>query len=655
MATDIQCSFAGVAFRQAPPDVMEKLERYDYARLNQMIAPYRSHRWPGENLRRLGIPEYHWPDQIRVGQFFYPIIGASRWGIFRGLMTQADIDKIKPLVWVSGALTHASGTFKMYQPVDWDTSTHEPALTTAMYLLPPVPVMGVGGDERLYIVTLVDERYFWQWKSITSCLDISSWPSGAGANTWGNYLSLICTALGISSTNFTGTVSDTFNMESDSPFFCHYESAAALMDAVLLHQGRYFERAVDGTVTADFWSSAGNTYFREYAAGNNSTEALGMRRMMGGWSVVQDTLSGFVNKDAYRATVPKQVIVTFPKWNDSPGEYRDTFKTYRARFKNDSYPSVYTKTIDASTIMGATVNYIDAAAVIRTAAKARYTNAADTSVNNQSSIDLLATMLVTAYLNQKVCYADETFPGVSANVGSEWADHLITWDGKDCCTRFMSPPFNMENVSEFFHSFETGPLEHDPPITIPVVTELCLAARQKVKLSATYNILTGALADVWQDITGLSVVVAAGEWNIFGDVSTEIKVTAATDPDVGYVKYRLYDNTAGAAVADSERMGIQTFAINDRKRSNATYTWRVDPSVTTTYKLQAMWHADASVTVGIADCKSNSDGWTHLFAEPSAHAMNGLTDTIHVPGSYVDSQDVCADVSTSCCSGYGSG
>lgn len=453
MADTFLCTFEGVPFRVAPPDVMERLERYDYARLNSLIAPYRQP-WRTTNLRRLGVPEFTTPDNVKIGQFFYPSSGASRWGIFRGLMTESDLDIVRESVWFS--ITHTVGELIIYQKVDHDTSTHEPMLTAPMYLLPPVPVMGVGGVDQLYIVTLVDERYFWQWKTTTSVMDITSFPTGAGSNSWPTYVTWLCNGLGISDSGISNNIPAAYYMEPDSPFWCHYESPAVLMDAALYHQGSYFQRAVDGTLASNSWANVAVSY-RNYVASKISRD---MRKMFGGTAVVQETLSGFVNKDPYRAMVPRRVIVTFPKWNDTPGEYRATAISRRNRFLDDSYSEVATVSVDASTIFGTTVNYIDGYAAIRTSAKARYTNSADTTINNQAEMDALATYIATFYLYQKISYIDEQFPGVCANVTSDWADHLIQWDGRDCFTRFTSPPFNFENIGEMFYSFETPSLTH---------------------------------------------------------------------------------------------------------------------------------------------------------------------------------------------------
>lgn len=450
MATDIQCTFEGIPFRIAPQDVLEKLERYDYARLNEVISPY-CQKWRSVNLSRLGVPEYRFQD-VKIGQFFYPTNGASRWACFRGLMTSEDVDAVREIVWTSSSSTHVTGTFKMYQPVSGDTSTQEPALETELYMLPPVPVLGVSEDEPLYIVTLVDERYFWQWKDPGSCLDISSFPA---TNTWVNLVSWLTTGLGISPSG-TGSVSETPYYETDSPFYSHFENAAQLLDAALLQRGQSIQRAMDGTYAIDFWSSIGNNYYRTYISGDSSKDG---NRIVGGRCVYPSGDGVLTAKDEYRPMVPRYVVVTFPKWNSSPGEYRSTYRTYRERYKYDSYPEVYSVTVSASDILGAGY-YFSGTCVLRTSAKAKYTNSADSSVNNQTEMDDLAEYLATAYLNQKIAYIDETYPGICANVGAEWSDMLITWNGRDCCTRFSSPPFNMENVCEFFHSFDSPPLTH---------------------------------------------------------------------------------------------------------------------------------------------------------------------------------------------------
>src|SRR6516162_4295588 len=153
----------------------------------------------GRNLRGLAVPQWPaYPSPLKVGNWFYPV-GASRWSILR---TVCDEVTALAIMQAMGGANGLLQEFVMYAPVD---NEQDPVITP-MWCLPPqvlgrANVTTLGG---LYLLTLVDERYLWQFLAATvnpgnqvtwqDCLDqiISAtgasitWTEGAPNPDYGN-------------------------------------------------------------------------------------------------------------------------------------------------------------------------------------------------------------------------------------------------------------------------------------------------------------------------------------------------------------------------------------------------------------------------------------------------------------------------------------
>lgn len=299
MAYDL--SFAGVSFRIPTDEVLERIRRFDWLADLRDVLPA-PQVFPGPNLQRAGLPTpLRYPD-VRIGDFFYPV-GACRWSIFRGLMAADDLTAVTNTLKTQTATANTSrqmqGTFKI-QSEGGDAAG---SVTTKLFMLPPIPIMGGPTAPTLYLVNLVDERYFWQWwMSAGDC-------TGSVFDSWSAYLNQLATQLNITLT-FT-TPDSVYGMpEIDSPLCTGgFDNPAALLDLVAANVGCAVVRNLDGTYKLQRYADA--------LAAAQANRPASRNNLLGGpsWS---DPPSASSPGD-YFTMIPATVRIVFPVWIDNDG------------------------------------------------------------------------------------------------------------------------------------------------------------------------------------------------------------------------------------------------------------------------------------------------------------------------------------------------
>jgi len=427
-----RCSFAGVTFRPTiPAEVQARLDRFEWLANVRDVLP-RGQVWPPKNLYDLGFPKQFDPPAVAIGDYFYPT-NASRWSIFRGYMTRDDVDAVKAEVWPTSSQTPTTGTF-LIQSEGGDS---EGEVETELYMLPPIPVAGLtASDPQIFLVTLVDERYFWhQFKEagVVTCTSATA--------TWSDLIDQLATQLDIDLTYETPD-SDYGSPEPDSALYSNQESPAILLDAAAANIGCVVVRALDGTYSLQRYADAIDA--TETNRPDSDNNVLGGRA-----ASKSDSTSGDV---AYRGLLPASVTVSFPKWVDGAGYYEPT--TYRDHVKA-SYGATYTKTVTLEDAGFSGYAHHDGSKMLRTSAKARYTASSDPSPNNQTTCDALAAQLAADYFATRLAWLDEVYAGIYPWTPEGVSDLLYSWRDGSVYTRILPPPFNAE-INDFQHGF--GPL-----------------------------------------------------------------------------------------------------------------------------------------------------------------------------------------------------
>lgn len=318
-------SYGGLAIH-APSGGEIEYARFaiDPARVWREFAP---RLWPGPHLA--GLPFRAWLDRpIELGVLDWPT-GASRFAAYHGVVDSVQLDKIRNLVFVGSTINP--------QTLVLNDGLH--SVSASMAMLPPRPLAIIPGAVQKWMLTLVDERYFWWFKS--AAITVSS--------TWTSLFSAIGTALGV-----TLTVDTVPTAYLNPPFQLTqlYEHLPVLLDACAASVGMRVVRKYDGTVLVQNATNG----LAQAAANFTQTPPWPLRA--GG---------KFADADL-KAALPASVTVAFGGKQD-----------YTAN------ATLYAKNVTGSGV---------AAAVrpIHSTAEANYTGGVGTPTN-QSELDALATQI----------------------------------------------------------------------------------------------------------------------------------------------------------------------------------------------------------------------------------------------------------------------
>lgn len=275
--SDTQEKDASSAFtwKQQPiEDLVEELNRrisFDYLQDFDLPTDY-----PGRSLGALAYRQPIGPmpnPTVKIGDWYYPNT-AMRWSVFRGLASTSQVNAMKKVV---GCLS--VGKLRMEAIPHGISNRGRYVIQSPMYLLPPRPLAEHGGKyDGLYLVTLVDERYFWQYSPVS--LEVTY------ASKWENLIKQLSDALNafILSSNISPVYG---TPEPDSHLWSKMENAAVLLDAVAYNVGRVVVRQLDGIyyllTPPESWRIAvGNRELVIEGEAGIATFEIGIERIAGG-------------------------------------------------------------------------------------------------------------------------------------------------------------------------------------------------------------------------------------------------------------------------------------------------------------------------------------------------------------------------------------
>lgn len=233
-------SYGGIKLCDVTPAMALAVERVISPR---DVYQFERASWPGKN--RVG---WTWPGfvpdrAIKVGSLWWPR-GATRWAVGHFLATEEQLESIRPQVYSGPGNTYQSLPCVLSQErADGATVG---AITTNLWMLPPRPLFQCEAlsdyERQQYLVTLVDDRYWWQFATTTDLIVTD------GSTTWQALYTTVAANLGIS---------DFANDPISPAYLCpagaltnHYERAAPLLDLIAYNVGQRIVRNLDGSVYA---------------------------------------------------------------------------------------------------------------------------------------------------------------------------------------------------------------------------------------------------------------------------------------------------------------------------------------------------------------------------------------------------------------------
>jgi len=269
-----------------------------------------SHAPHGASIR----PTVPYPDHppIKINQLYWPT-GAQRWGIFYGLARQKDLLGIYGLPPRGGAAIDRL-TLGIS---DADQNTYQIDVD-GMTLLPPVSIDFVPPGKRsqadgLYIIPIVDQRYFWQWQS-TGDLTITS------GTTWASLFGTIATA--INAVLALSPIHTFYLTPSIEDLTRDYGNAAAMLDAMSHSVGHRIVMELNGIVKSQTFFVADDPISQNLASGWKGVSG-------GAKSVHLDAANELIRDGAFHYTVvPDAVRISFPRLCENAPETLDDRYAY---------------------------------------------------------------------------------------------------------------------------------------------------------------------------------------------------------------------------------------------------------------------------------------------------------------------------------------
>lgn len=442
-------------------------------------------------------PTINYPPVLRPKlNTWYRPVGASRWSF--GLFLAST--QIKDAILQQVSTANSGQTLRFEYPKGT-------ARTWLGYLLPPRPVSAdVSSDNGLWILPIVDERYYWQFRG---CGDISIDDGSA----WETLFATLATALDI-----------TLNVDSvpaayGSPDPQEWNAASNSNPAVMLDAAAW---SVGQRVVLQYLAAGGGAYYQKVYRSCSWATSLERRtynfnQPTPGGAQQAGTLS--ISGLNLGAITPESVSVVFRKWANG------------ITVEGESY----TKTLAATTYAPQAYT-VGATQVIQTTAYADFTTGGGVP-DNQAACDALAEQIAYDFYRQVSWVQDSNYGGVGPWIETGWDNYVEFSMGRrrddgsyECRTRIHSLPYNL-GVQSLLH-WTTG--THDYPDTI----EGKLDGNLTPNGTATLSVWEGSpRADSGRNVTvtdRLNLWIPSGSWVICDKIEREWRVRENRRPIIGY-------------------------------------------------------------------------------------------------------------------------
>ena len=190
-----------------------------------------------EGLHHLPVPDRPKPQRARLNVLYWPT-GASRWGVFHGLVDAAAATAIQTATGGYGSAPIAADLI-IEDPIQ-DGSVISRTVTASMFLLAIRPVF-VQGDHSFYWMTLVDRRYYYWLQDPTYTF--------ADGDSWADLLSALATAAGSPSVG-TPSVDTNYGAPNFTRWNLIGKPLPLLMDAAARSVGLRYTITLDGASAA---------------------------------------------------------------------------------------------------------------------------------------------------------------------------------------------------------------------------------------------------------------------------------------------------------------------------------------------------------------------------------------------------------------------
>lgn len=368
------------------------------AHLNALLSTedlydFSSVTYPGENLAAVG-----WPSQARrrpakVGTLFFPR-DASRFAVGYFIVTNNEMMVIRQRVYANPGVS---------APQAFTIADGKRSLTTNLWMLPPRPLTQITGNNDAWLLTLVDDRYWWWQKAANITLT-------PGTTTWAQLYASVASALGISLT--VDSIPSAYLLPTQD-FGVGYDALPILLDAIARSVGQRIVRDFAGGVRA--WNVT-----------NSATQVaanVGLNPLLAGGQFLLTTS----NPTDKPAIVPQAVAVSLPRQDNG--------------VPNLTMPTVYNVTLSSLSLGDfAGITGAPWTKLIRSTLVANWLGGSVAS--NDPQLQAYANQVATDYYRYAVSPVDATYSGVLNWTPEGLTDSLeFMHAGEAIATRVQRPPW----------------------------------------------------------------------------------------------------------------------------------------------------------------------------------------------------------------------
>ena len=384
-----ECSFDGIPFCLDVPRAHEFLLSNMPLKDTSIISIPRIGHETLDVAAPLGLPT---KERLQLNKLHYP--NGIRWAEWHGLMTSDQVGALP-----DGGSPHAF----ILQAGDNQNN----GIETPMYLLPP-RLISQKDTQGLYLISLVDERFYWQYASV-GALPIDE------TTQWTDILNAIAGSLGIALS--VDGISPAYGMPNqDTDLATGYANAAALLQAVCYNIGHSLVRNYNGSYNTQTATTSANI---QIANLNNNSFVIA-----GGPN------SGFTD-----AVLPSTISVTFPLF--SLGGYVNPKCTHLPDVRNTGDVHVETIALNSLAGYGGATGY-PFEKIFHDSYKAEVNASTDTTLTNAASVTALATQIAQDYCDHlSFSQTDATYSGIQAFVPEGLNDFTFECSSQKVQTRVM--------------------------------------------------------------------------------------------------------------------------------------------------------------------------------------------------------------------------
>jgi hypothetical protein len=229
-------------------------------------TPWRGQSWPGLGTAGLKYPTGNYvepPYQLnrRIWSCGGNNDGLSRWAYMHLLVCSDDVQALIPYTCEQGS--YLPSVLKLGNPETGGESLEIPS----MFMLPPTPLSGtrgiVGGLQSLYLITLVDLRYFLQF---TNTGDLTTFLGDGTAITWSSLYDFLIAEANLQGIPFDlnfDPIPEEYLQPSVQMWNLPYEPLPRVLDGVAFNVEQRITALFNGTFYAMNATTAVDTYVED--------------------------------------------------------------------------------------------------------------------------------------------------------------------------------------------------------------------------------------------------------------------------------------------------------------------------------------------------------------------------------------------------------